>query len=391
MNIRSFAALRIAAGIVLAGALAACGSTGSSSMPAPATTNESPAAATASTCFTPSASAQTVALPVAAGFTGTLSVAAAAAAASSCNVTVTLATGADVSAPAAQTASNARTIAAVNTTAGPILDISMANAFTTNVAVTGAVLNTPSNLTFPDGTYSALVVSGTLPPTVLTFNASGGVLTLQSTGQPIVIVPGTTATLYLYARGVTPSIGNAPSPSPSPSSSASASPSPMPTATASATASPTATPTPTPIPSPTATPMPGTIVASSFTLSPAGCIQFGNAPASQGLSAVAVTNAPPGTVFEYGWIAYSVYTITVPGTPSASPYQTIGTSNTATLNSPGFPQEGGTLVGDASYASVYLYLAPVPPASNPTPVNMMDGSQASATVQIAGGTSICPT
>jgi hypothetical protein len=373
---------RVAAGIVLVCALAACG--GTSTAPPPLTLGETPAAATSSTCFTPSTSAQTVALPATAGFTGTLSVAAATASAASCDVTVTVATGTAVNAPAVQTAANARSAQAVNPTAGPILDLSMSNAFANNVAVTGAVLNTPPNLTFPDGTYYALIVSGTLPPTVLVFTASGGVLTLQSTGQPIIVVPGTTSTLYLYARGVMPSIANAPSPSPSPAPSSSASAAPS----ASPTAGPTATPTAMPVPSPTPTPAPGMIVASSITLSPGACIQFGNAPGSQLLTAIAVTNAPPGTAFEYGWVAQDVFTITVPGTTQTILNQTVGFSNTATVNSPGFPQ--GSLFGSGASALVYLYLPPVPPSLTPTPVLTAAGYWATASVPVDGGTITCP-
>jgi hypothetical protein len=266
----------------------------------------------------------------------------------------------------------------VNPANAPILDISMANAFTNNVAITGAVLNTPSNLNFPDGTYNALIVSGTLPPTVLVFTAKGGVLTLQSTGQPLLIVPGTTATLYLYARGVTPTLANAPSPAPSGSASAS----PAPSATA------TVPPTNTPLPAPTATQVPGTIVASSLTISPGGCIQFSNAPASQVLTAIAVTNANPGTTFEYGWAAQDVYTIAVPGTTQPYLNQTVGTSNTATVSSPGFPQ--GSLTGSGASALVYLYLAPVPPSLTPTPVLKTGGTQASASVRLDGGANTCP-
>jgi hypothetical protein len=213
---------------------------------------------------------------------------------------------------------------------------------------------------------------------VLVFTAKGGVLTLQSTGQPLLIVPGTTATLYLYARGVTPTLANAPSPAPSGSASAS----PAPSATA------TVPPTNTPLPAPTATQVPGTIVASSLTISPGGCIQFSNAPASQVLTAIAVTNANPGTTFEYGWAAQDVYTIAVPGTTQPYLNQTVGTSNTATVSSPGFPQ--GSLTGSGASALVYLYLAPVPPSLTPTPVLKTGGTQASASVRLDGGANTCP-
>jgi hypothetical protein len=373
---------RLTATLPLICALAACG--GTSSAPASIPLVQTPAAATSTTCFTPATTAQTVVLPATAGFTGSLSVAASAAAASTCDVSITFSTGSAAGAPAVETAANARSAQGVNATSAPILDISMANAFTNDVAITGTVLNTPPNLNFPDGTYYAVIVSGTLPPTVLVFTANGGVLTLQSTGQPLLIVPGTTSTLYLYARGVMPSLTNAPSPSPAPSSSASA----MPSASPSALPTVTATPTSTPMPAPTPTQAPGSIVASSITISPGGCIQFGNAPASQVLTALAVTNATPGTVFEYGWAAQDVYTIAVPGTTQPILNQTVGFSNTATVSSPGFPQ--GSLTGSGASALVYLYLPPVPPSLTPTPVLTAGGMQASTSVRIDGGANTCP-
>jgi hypothetical protein len=125
-----------------------------------------------------------------------------------------------------------------------------------------------------------------------------------------------------------------------------------------------------------------------MTISPGGCIQFGNAPASQVLTALAVTNATPGTVFEYGWAAQDVYTIAVPGTTQPILNQTVGFSNTATVSSPGFPQ--GSLTGSGASALVYLYLPPVPPSLTPTPVLTAGGMQASTSVRIDGGANTCP-
>jgi hypothetical protein len=306
--------------------LAACG--GGNVSLSPQTSSQSLAAATSQTCFTPSTQAQNVALPSTGGITGTLAIAAGSATATSCDVAVTLTTGSAVTTIAA----NVRH-AESGTPAKPILEISLDNAFTNNVEMTGAVLNTPPNLSFPDGTYQALVTSGTLPPTVLVFTAMNGVLTLASTGSPILIAPGTSATLTLYAKGVTP-----PDATPSPSPSAAASPSATPTAAPTATASVT----PTALPTATAAPSGSTIVASSITLSPgATCIDVGFDAQTYSYSASAVTNASPGTQLYYGWRLGGGGSLTVPPPttnlsylPSDDPQYgaTAGPANTATIS-----------------------------------------------------------
>ena len=226
-------------------AVAACsGSGGTATAPISVT----PTSATSSTCFTPSTATQNVALPNTAGFTGTLTVGAFPAAGTSCDVTVTVATGGAVVAPAAiDRAARAVPAGGVRHAAAsgaPLLSITLDNAFTNNVAITGAVLNTPANLNFPDGTYYALV-SFPLgqPPETLAFTASNGVLTLASTGY-IMITSFSTGTLYLYPLGVMPP-AIPPTPTPAPTA----------TPSAGATATPTGSactndpyPTPAPIP-----------------------------------------------------------------------------------------------------------------------------------------------
>jgi hypothetical protein len=296
-------------------------------------------------------------------------------------VAVTVASGADaVADAAARKAAGSRAPEA--SSQNPIFSMMLSNAFTNDVGVTGATLNAPANLNFPDGTYYAVVSYGTLPATVLQFTAKNGSLVLTSTGLPILVIPGGTATIAVYGAGVIPQVTPAPSASPTATATASA--------TATATASPAATASPTPVPSSTPTVVPGTIVASSITLSPFGCVALGNAPTTQLFSAIAVTNASPGTTFEYGWQTYSPFTVTVPPPTQPIGGLTVGYSNTATLNSPGFPQDGGSLVGTGESLLVYLFLPPVPPGTLPQQVMGLNGAPASASVTIEGGINSCP-
>ncbi len=357
------------AGVIVA---TACSGGNFSSTP-PATVT----AAISHFCITPSTIAQVAPIPVTGGFSGTLNIGASSATSSSCNVAVTVASGADVT-----TNDATRRAAAIRETLGtsqaPVLQISMDNAFTNNVEVTGATLNTPPVLSFPDGVYYGVVSSGTLPSTVLQFTAKNGVLTLTSTGMPIIIIPGTTATISLYGNGVIPQITSSPTPSPA----------------ANPTATPTAAPTATPTAMPTAAPTdPGEIIATSLTISPSTCQQFGYPATSITYTATAVTNAPPGTVFEYGWFTHPSFTVTVQPPTVDIGGVIFGFQNTALLNSPGFagPGQFGES-GENGEMDVYLYLAPVGSQEYPTgPVLFANGRPAIATALVDGGEITCPT
>lgn len=368
----------IASFVALAACLSACG--GGSVAIAPPATPQFLAAATSRTCFTPSTQAQNVALPSTGGITGTLAIAAGSANAPSCDVTVNFSTAS----LEVKLASNVRRLDA-GTPPKPLLEISLGNAFTNNVEVTGAVLNTPPNLSFPDGTYQALITFGTLPPTVLIFTAVNGVLTLGSTGTSIVIAPGTTATLALFARDITP-----PEPTPSPGAS-----SPTPTASATASASPTVAPTATSSPpvGPTATP--AAIIASSVSISPSTCVYLSDSNKSQVYTASFVTNAPPGTEFGYGWfpnLGNGDFSLTVPG-PTMDGYTnesrfTVGMQNTATVTltrSFSGPNSGGS-------GAKLLFQLFLPDAShaNFTPVKFANGQYAQTYVELRAGSIMCP-
>jgi hypothetical protein len=373
--------------VVLAAAVAACGDN-TTTAPRASVPNESPAAASNTFCFTPSSAAQNVAIPNTAGFTGTLNVGASAAAASSCDVQVTVQTGADVG---VMTYSASRATAGVRSTeaTNPILSIALDNAFSQNVVVTGAVLNTPPNLVFPDGTYYAVVVNGSGNSTGLAFTASGGVLTLASTGLPIVIVPGTTATLFLYAHGVTP-------PPVSPTLSPTATPSGTPTATPTGTATPTASPSATP--APTATPMPSptssAAITGSVTLSPSGCFQFGANGGTQIFTAFAVTNAPQGTQLVYGWFPWTSNpdTFAVPGTnlylsrPGYTQQFLGGYQPTATLTVIPLSQQAMGPSGTGEPVMVALWAVE---NGNPVPIQQPGGGDAEASVTVDEGDLTC--
>jgi len=266
--------------------------------------------------------------------------------------------------------------------------MSMSNAFANNVEITGATLNTPPGLVFPDGTYSALVVSGTLPPTVLTFTAKNGVLVLTSTGLPIIVAPGTTATLYLYAQGVVPTDANGPTPSPVPSASASAGATASPAASAPPTAAPTASPVPSPVPSTGSTAYTATI-----TVSPSNCIAFGNAGGTQTYTAAISTNAPAGTQLYYIWSnpVQQPFTYTFPTAPVSIGIGLNGafatTSNSVTITVPPFPE--GTLAGSSGSFQVTGAYYDADPHVQETII--FSNPSAYANVVIAAGIATCPT
>jgi hypothetical protein len=245
--------------LAAAGALFAAGCGGSSTLTPQPRSIVLPAA-TARTCVYPSTQAQTVALAPAGGVSGTISVGAFPAASQTC-IAITLATGADATANAAasivRVASGERAQAATPAPAPtpmPLLTISITDAFSYGVVITGMTLNTPSNLNFPDGTYYATISDQTSLGYV--FTAKNGTLTLSSTNAQFLVTPLDTATLTLYPRGYVPVFST--SPSASPSASLAPSPSAVPSASAvpSPTPIPTSTPTPKPTPKPTATPVP---------------------------------------------------------------------------------------------------------------------------------------
>ena len=379
MLTRPFSLLRGALALAaIASFLAGCGggSVSTQSVMPAAGTNETPQAATSTFCVTPTGAAQTATLPNTAGFTGTLALAASAAG-SACDLNITLATGADA---AASSASERRT-AATNQTTTPILQLSLDNAFANNVAINGATLNTPADLSFPDGTYNAVITSGSLPPTGLTFVAKNGVLTLQITGSPIIVIPGTTATISLYARGVTPVETAAPTASPSASASA------TPTAIPSATASPTVTP----LPSPTAT----AAITATVTLSPGTCVAYGNGGSMPVYSAIVSTNAPPGTTLMYGWQGTSDFSVTPNASytqyddPSNDELMELSSASTATVTIGMYPQ--GSLAGAGGSIGVFLfYVDPVYHQVTAIPATGNQSHQASAYAQIEAGSQTCP-
>lgn len=235
--------------MVLVAGIAACGGGNTALTPPPfAPTDPRLPAASATGCIYPSTQAQTVALPSAGGVTGSFAVGAFPAASTTC-IGVTLSTGSDASALsaarrlAAVLSSNRRTLA--NNQPQPLLTETVNNAFTNGVVITGAELQLPSNLNFPNGRYQAVLTQTTLGETGLLFVAVGGKLTLISTGGPLIFGPGSTATIALYPLGVTPpETGASPSPSPSVSPASSPTGSAFPSGSPTASAVPSGSPTP---------------------------------------------------------------------------------------------------------------------------------------------------
>jgi hypothetical protein len=304
-----------------------------------ATAFATPTAAINTICVTPSTQPQSVSLPNTGGYTGSLDLGAFAAGATGC-LTVRLASGADA-------ASSQLKIRAASGSPAPIFTMDISGG---SVIVTGFTLDTGNNV-FPDGQYYATLNYNTLPPVGLIFVAKNGVLTLQSTGTPIIVLAGTTLKLNVYAPGVTPIFtpgpivtptpmpSTSPSSGPSPSPSPSNSPSPLPSST------PSATPTPAPTPAPTSTP--------GIAISPAACVSLpltgGQTTYTATLTPSAFAELSPGEVAVYLWFVtgavdgttYSTGGPTVPvGFGTIASYQ-----DTLTITVPAGPWNGGSLTG----------------------------------------------
>jgi hypothetical protein len=392
--------VRFVAPCVLAlGLLNACGGGGSVNT-IPVAAPASLPAAVANNCIAANAQAHTTALPAAGGVTGTVSLGALPAASSTC-VAVTLATGADATLAINTTtlqSSARKTLAA--TTVPPLVQIDFSNATNVQLSLTSITLNVPSSV--PAGSYPATITTsydrgdGILNTTVVNVTvtvSNSGQATIGglSVGQPLtVITSGKEALFTIYPAGtVLPSASATPTAGPTTSPTATASP------MASASPSPTMSPTPFPTASPTAAPtVAGAIVGTSLTVSPATCAVFGNGPTTLTFTATAVTNAPPGTVFLYGWASGSGYMETVPQpvtTYNTTAYfgYSFSPSNTITITSPQYPN--GSLVGGNGNMSVILALPPSGFYLDPIPVNNTSGSQLTARVTLEGGTDTCPT
>jgi hypothetical protein len=215
-------------------------------------------------CVQPAATSQAVTLPSTGSVSATISFGAFPAGASGCDE-VKIATGAD-----AETAAwSARSVLAARLAGDesnppPLLTISVGEGIDGNpifgyeTIVSGAQLNTGSNLNFPDGTYYATMTNpngATSQLYIIPFTAKNGVLTVSTiplpNGKqfPVIIVANTSSILTLYPRGYVPVVPVEPTPSPSPTPPATATPSPGPSGSPS--------PSPTPLTFQTASPQPG--------------------------------------------------------------------------------------------------------------------------------------
>ena len=380
--------------------LNACGG-GSTVNSTPVAVVASLPAAIANDCIPANAQAQTSMLPAAGGVTGTVSVGALPASSSTC-ASVTLATGADATLAITNTTTQSaerKTVAAP--VVPPLAQIDFSNATNVQLSLTTIKFNVPSSVT--PGSYPATIATsydrgdGILNTTVVnvtvTISSSGeAVISGLTIGQPLTIItPGKQALFTLYQPGTV-----LPSPSATPSASPTTSQTAAPTASpaASALPSPMMSPTPFRTASPTAAPtVAGAIVGTSLTITPAACAVFGNGPTTLTFTVTAVTNAPPGTIFEYGWASGSGFIETVP--PPVTTYNTteyfgyqFTTSNNITVTSPVFPN--GSLVGGNGNLSVILALPPSGFYLDPIAVNNTAGSQLSAHVTLEGGTNTCP-
>ena len=124
-----------------------------------------------------------------------------------------------------------------------------------------------------------------------------------------------------------------------------------------------------------------------------GMEQLGYPATSITFTATAVTNAPPGTVFEYGWSTYTPFTVTVQGPTVDLGGLTVGLPNTAVLNSPGFAAPGtfgGGMSGSSGEMNVELFLAPTGGQEYPTQVFFASGPPAGAVALVYAGESTCP-
>lgn len=219
-------------------------------------TGASLATGTSSLCVKTDAQSQSVALPSTGGTSGTITFQSVTSGPTGC-LTVAIATGSDAAVSGEQAASRTRESSARHTDtatptpgAVPIYSVTISGGA---AIMTGYVVDTGNNV-FPDGTYYATAEfsGGTLPATGLVFVAKNGVVTLQSTGQPIVISLGVTLSIDFYNKGVIPTF---PEVSPTPTAPGTT-PTPVVSPTIAPTNAPTATPTPVATASPTASPVP---------------------------------------------------------------------------------------------------------------------------------------
>jgi hypothetical protein len=197
------------------------------------TANGALTAATSTTCVAPLASTQTVTLPTTGGVTATLSFGAFPAGLTGC-LNVTIATGADAEQTTAlRSAAQRRAMATVPP--GAITSLTFAEAFPGSgnfltTAVVGATLQSRDSVNFPDGQYTALIVTPAGDVSVCTFTGKNGTLVLTS---PTVIQLDAQSVLYLYPAGVNPDATPTPTATPmvTPTPIGSATPEPSPTAT----------------------------------------------------------------------------------------------------------------------------------------------------------------
>ena len=350
-------------------ALAGCG--GGSTAPSPiAAASPAPTPpSTSSLTVTPSAAAQTLTVPNTGGFTGSLTVGAfAAGTTGTMQITFLAGDAATLSSVRRDSAS----VRAPQAAGGPIFQTQISGGISGQVLITGYLLNTPSNLVFPNGTYQAVLSYNTLGTQGLTFVAQNGVLTLVTNGNPLIILPGQTLLLSVYAPGVTP--GPTPSPSPSPS------PSPA----------PGATPTPSPTPSPVPTPQTG----GSISVAPGPCVNVGYAAGSLQYTAGAAVAVPLGSRLLYGWYSSQYqYPINVPPPTysAAAPFRntsfpvTASEATTASVTYAAYPMGGGQASDDEIIVFAFL----LGPDGSITPVEGSDRQAIAATTEIAAGPTTC--
>ena len=341
-NVTSPGAYR-AGPFLLASLLAACGGSSVSPGRAPAALS----AARATGCITPSAAAQTTALPAAGGVTGTISIGPFATASSTC-VGVTLATGADATLTSGTTIALAARRRALAATVAPqaLAQVELSN--TTNVQLTWAsvTLELPANAV-PAGSYPATITTTVdLGDGQTTTSVANFTITVTTDGRAVVTGPSlskalavltadTSGVLSIYPAGTvlptqTPVPTESETPSASPSSSASASAAP----TVRPSVAPTVKPTATPSAAPTSTANPVGFTA-DIAIEPSTCVQF---PASGGTQqyTISVGASPPsGFTFVYGWIGIDGSSLTPPtetvsGYPDGQEYDG-SPGNTATL------------------------------------------------------------
>lgn len=329
-------------------------------------------AATAKSCIAQSTQAQTTALPAAGGVTGTISIGAGAESTGPC-LTVAIATGSAVLAqdPPAMAASARKSAAQRRTTQAtgapqPLTEISLTDTYTGNLTWIAVTLNLPPG-TVPAGQYpatitSTLVIDGTTDTTVANFtvtvSANGTAIITGPNAQQFlaVLAADTTGTLAIYPPGT---VLATPTPFPTAAPSTSPSPAASPTATPSASPAPTVAPTA----SPTAAPV---VFAPTLTVKPNACIDVGNSGGTFNYTVSVSQAPPPGYAYEYSWITTgpSDWGLTVPGITSPTNFGLLGTSTTASVMVPTYPQGSGGVTTPGASGGIEVSLW-VQNATNP--------------------------